>query len=167
MKIGKAKEPGIAGVTPARKKGDPKPPGYVFGKPTSYRPEYCQAIVTYFSNPESWEINEDFKGGKKPIPRSKLPTFERFAAGIGVTTRALENWRDAHEEFGEAYRIASGLQKSFLMELSAAGLGTGAVALMLQINHKMRIEKEEEQLGNESIQKVVVEVVGASQHKGD
>ena len=70
MKIGKAKEPGIAGATPARKKGDPKPPGYVFGKPTSYRPEYCQAIVTYFSNPESWEINEDFKGGKKPIPRA-------------------------------------------------------------------------------------------------
>ncbi len=53
------------------------------------------------------------------------------------------------------------------MELSAAGLGTGAVALMLQINHKMRIEKEEEQPGNESIQKVVVEVVGASPHKGD
>lgn len=167
MKIGKAKEPGIAGVTTARKKGDPKPPGYVFGQPTKYRPEYCQAIVTYFSNPESWEINEDFKGGKKPIPRSKLPTFERFAAGIGVSTRALEDWRDKHEEFGDAYRIASGLQKSFLMELSAAGLGTGAVALMLQINHKMRIEKEEEQTGNESIQKVVVEVVGASQHKGD
>jgi hypothetical protein len=167
MKIGKAKEPGIAGVTPARKKGDPKPPGYVFGKPTSYRPEYCQAIVTYFSNPESWDINTDMKGSAKAIPKSKLPTFERFAAGIGVTTRALENWRDAHEEFGEAYRIASGLQKSFLMELSAAGLGTGAVALMLQINHKMRLEKEEEQAGNETIQKVVVEVVGASQHKGD
>lgn len=167
MKIGKAKEPGIAGVTPARKKGDPKPPGYVFGKPTSYRPEYCQAIVTYFSNPESWDINTDMKGSAKAIPKSKLPTFERFAAGIGVTTRALENWRDAHEEFGEAYRIASGLQKSFLMELSAAGLGTGAVALMLQINHKMRLEKEEENPGNESIQKVVVEVVGASQHKGD
>lgn len=167
MKIGKAKEPGIAGVTPARKKGDPKPPGYVFGKPTSYRPEYCQAIVTYFSNPESWDINTDMKGSAKAIPKSKLPTFERFAAGIGVTTRALENWRDAHEDFGEAYRIASGLQKSFLMELSAAGLGTGAVALMLQINHKMRLEKEEEQARNETIQKVVVEVVGASQHKGD
>lgn len=167
MRIGKAKEPGIAGATPARKKGDPKPPGYVFGRPTSYKPEYCQAIVTYFSNPESWEINEDLKGGKKPIPRSKLPTFERFAAGIGVSTRALEDWRDKHKEFGDAYRIASGLQKSFLMELSAAGLGTGAVALMLQINHKMRIEKEEEQPGNETIQKVVVEVVGASQHKGD
>ena len=154
-------------MTPARKKGDPKPPGYVFGKPTSYRPEYCQAIVTYFSNPESWDLNVDMKGGAKAIPKSKLPTFERFAAGIGVTTRALENWRDAHEEFGDAYRIASGLQKSFLMELSAAGLGTGAVALMLQINHKMRLEKEEEQAGNETIQKVVVEVVGASQHKGD
>lgn len=167
MKIGKAKEPGIAGVTPARKNGGPKPPGYVFGRPTKYCQEYCQAIVKYFSNPESWDLNVDMKGGAKAIPKSKLPTFERFAAGIGVSTRALENWRDAHEEFGDAYRIASGLQKSFLMELSAAGLGTGAVALMLQINHKMRVEKEEEQAGNESIQKVVVEVVGASQHKGD
>lgn len=167
MKIGKAKEPGIAGVTTARKKGDPKPPGYVFGQPTKYRPEYCQAIVKYFSNPDSWDINVDMKGSAKAIPKSKLPTFERFAAGIGVSTRALEDWRDKHEEFGDAYRIASGLQKSFLMELSAAGLGTGAVALMLQINHKMRIEKEEENLDNESIQKVVVEVVGASQHKGD
>ena len=77
MKIGKAKEPGIAGVTTARKKGDPKPPGYVFGQPTKYRPEYCQAIVTYFSNPESWDLNVDAKGSAKAIPRSKLPTFER------------------------------------------------------------------------------------------
>ncbi len=94
MKIGKAKEPGIAGVTTARKKGDPKPPGYVFGQPTKYRPEYCQAIVTYFSNPESWDINTDMKGSAKAIPKSKLPTFERFAAGIGVSTRALEDGRD-------------------------------------------------------------------------
>lgn len=159
MKIGKAKEPGIAGATPARKKGDPKPPGYVFGKPTSYRPEYCQAIVKYFSDPESWEINIDLKCSAKAVPRSKLPTFERFAAGIGVSTRALEDWRDKHEEFGEAYRIASGLQKSFLMELSAAGLGTGAVALMLQINHKMRIEKEDPDEGNKPLEIRIVKAV--------
>lgn len=167
MKIGKAKEPGIAGVTTARKKGDPKPPGYVFGQPTKYRPEYCQAIVTYFSNPSSWVPHENLKGEVKVALVNKLPTFERFAAGIGVSSRALEDWRDKHEEFGAAYRIASGLQKAFLMELSAAGVGTGAVALMLQVNHKMRLDKDEENPGNETIQKVVVEVVGASQHKGD
>jgi hypothetical protein len=161
MKIGKAKPKGVAGVTPARKTGDKdRPADYPgTGRPTKYRQEYCQAIVTYFSNPESWEINEDFKGSKKPIPRSKLPTFERFAAGIGVSTRALEDWRDKHEEFGDAYRIASGLQKSFLMELSAAGLGTGAVALMLQINHKMRIEKEDLDEGNKPLEIRIVKAV--------
>lgn len=159
MKIGRAKEPGIAGVTPARKKGDPKPAGYVFGSPTKYREEYCQAIVEYFSNPESWDLNVDAKGSAKAIPKSKLPTFERFAAGIGVSTRALEGWRDKHEEFGHAYRIASGLQKSFLMELSAAGLGTGAVALMLQINHKMRLEKDEQDEANKPLEIRIVKAV--------
>ena len=52
MKIGKAKPKGIAGVTPARKAGDKeKPEGYVFGRPTNYRPEYCQSIIEYFAAP--------------------------------------------------------------------------------------------------------------------
>lgn len=144
MTTKKSTAPGLEGVPMARKKGDPKPEGYVYGKPTSYRPEYCEAIVNYFLKPGSWDLNVDAKGGAKAVPMDKLPTFERFAAGIGVTTRALEHWRDDRPEFAEAYAIASGLQKSFLMELSAAGIGTGAVSLMLQINHKMRVEKDDE-----------------------
>lgn len=112
--------------------------------------------------------HENLKGEFKVALVNKLPTARTFRRRYWCDISCAGKLRDKHEEFGEAYRIASGLQKAFLMELSAAGIGTGAVALMLQVNHhKMRLEKEEENQGNETIQKVVVEAVGASQHKGD
>jgi len=168
MKIGKAKPAGIAGVLPARKKGDPeREPGFVTGCPTKYRPEYCRAIVVYFAEADSWEINMDMKGSAKPVPHSKLPTFERFAAGIGVSMDALENWREKYPEFREAFYTAKSLQKAFLMELGAAGVGNHTLALILRTHHGMKDEKEEKSGGDEPIQKVVVEVVGANPHKGN
>ncbi len=71
MKIGPVKDKGIAGVKPARKKGDKeRPAGYVRGKPTSYRPDYCESIIEYFASADSWEINYDAKNSGKVLPHS-------------------------------------------------------------------------------------------------
>ena len=143
MKIGKARPPAVAGTTPRRKRGDPMPEGYVFGAPTTYRPEYCQAIIKYFGGADSWDINTDAKGSSKAIPSSKLPTFERWAAEMGVGQRTLLDWRDRYPEFADAYETAKSLQKAFLMELGAAGVGGHTLALMLRTNHGMKDAPEE------------------------
>lgn len=146
MKIGKAKPKGVAGYTPLRKTGDKdRLPGYVTGRPTSYRQEYCQSIVDYFMAADSWEINMDLKQSAKVIPKSKLPTFERYAAELGVTYRTLDNWCDLHPEFKEAFEIAKSLQKAFLMELGAAGVGNHTLALMLRTNHGMKDAPEDDE----------------------
>lgn len=144
MKIGKAKEPGIAGTRPVRRRGDPKPDDYVFGRPANYRPEYCQALIEYFAAPDSWDIYRDAKGTAKALPKGKLPTFERFAVSLGVHRETLMNWAKKYEEFGRAYDTAMSLQKAFLMELSAAGIGNNNVSLILKVNHGMVEPKEEE-----------------------
>lgn len=142
MKIGKPRANGIAGTRPIRSKGDPLPEGYTFGQPTKYRPEYCEAIVAYFDVPVSWEKYVTPKGQVQIIPDNKLPTFARFARSLGVGDNTLTKWCNKHPEFAEAYAQAKELQKSFLMELSAAGIGSSAVGLMLRANHGMVEPKE-------------------------
>lgn len=168
MKIGKAKPPGIAGYTPIRKKGDPTPEGHPWKKPTLYREEYCQSLVEYFSQAISWEINYDLKNSGKVLPHSKLPTLERWCHQIGISvSTARERWCVNHSEFKEAYDTAQSLQKAFLLELGAAGVANHVTALMLRTNHGMKDAKEETDEDDGPIQRVVVEVVGAGQHKGD
>ncbi|ENP2748032.1 hypothetical protein ACDF60_004526 [Salmonella enterica] len=168
MKIGKAKPKGVAGVTPARKTGDKeKPEGYVCGRPTNYRPEYCQSIIEYFAAPESWDINVDAKGSAKAIPKSKIPTVERWCYSIGVHSRTLDDWQARYPEFRDAYQTARGLQQAFAIELAAAGIGTSMMNTFMQVKHDWRVAREDEEHISEPIQKVVVEVVSADKHKGD
>jgi hypothetical protein len=142
MKLLKKRE--IQQVTPIRKKGDPTPPGQGRCRPTCYRPEYGAAMVKYFTNANSWDLNTDARGNAKAIPSSKLPTFERFAAHLGVTVETLGNWAAKHAEFTEAYATAKALQKSFLMELGAAGVGNYVTSLMLRTNHGMVEPKKDD-----------------------
>lgn len=169
MKIGKAKEPGIAGYTPTRKRGDPTPPGHPRKRPELYREEYCQSIVEYFAAADSWEISYDLKQSGKVLPKSKLPTIERWCHGIGISTvTATMVWPKKHPEFAEALATAKDLQKAFLLELGAAGVANHVTALMLRTNHGMKdTPAEDDSKKDDTIQRVVVEVVGAGQHKGD
>lgn len=146
MKIGKSRPKSVAGATPVRKKGDPFPEGYTGGCPTKYREEYCATLVDYFRSADSWEINYDMKNSGKVLPKTKLPTFERFAADLGIAVKTLDLWKDRYPEFATAYDIAKSLQKAFLMELGAAGVGNHTLTLMLRTNHGMKDDPEE---GNE------------------
>ncbi len=144
MKIGPVKDKGIAGVKPLRKKGDKeRVKGYTRGRPTSYRPEYCDSIVEYFASADSWEINYDAKNSGKVLPHSKLPTRERWCHQMGITPEACRLWTLQYPEFKRAYETAMGLQKAFLLELGAAGIGNHITALMLRTNHGMKDAPEE------------------------
>jgi len=78
--------------------------------PVKYKDEYCDMILLYFQEQESKVIYEEeyYKDGtlKKKVPKmiipQKYPTFEGFAAIIGVTSRTLKNWAEDVREDGKA-----------------------------------------------------------------
>ena len=89
------------------------------GRPTKYKPEYCQDIIDYFSRKpvEVLYKREYHKDGEikseTPIPMpAEFPTFQGFAHEIGVSTSALYEWIDEHQEFAEAFTRAKQLQES-------------------------------------------------------
>jgi len=75
------------------------------GRPTKYKPEYCEKLIEHMAEGLS---------------------FETFAATIGVSRAVLYNWCDAHSEFLDAKNI--GKEKSQLMwEHVNIAQATGAI----------------------------------------
>lgn len=87
-------------------KRDPRPGE---GRPTKYKPEYCQQMIDYF-NVEIYK-----EGYKKEL--NLLPTFQGFAAKeLGVTTNTLLNWAEENDEFLRAYNVCKELQEQLLVQ---------------------------------------------------
>lgn len=53
------------------------------GRPTLYRPEYCDMLIEYMALPAS---------------------FESFAGEIGVDRDTLYEWRKKHKDFSDAHK---------------------------------------------------------------
>jgi len=62
------------------------------GRPTLYRPEFCERIVALGSEGKS---------------------HEQIAAALGVSLRTLDVWRDAHFEFAEAMEHAKTVEMAW------------------------------------------------------
>lgn len=87
---------------------------------TKYDDKYCDELIEWFikgMNDDGEVIYEErYKDGEvvtripKMIRPPKLPTFELFAASIGVTKRTLYNWADEHRRFSLAMQIAKNIQ---------------------------------------------------------
>ena len=78
---------------PAAKRAKPKPPGYVFGRPTLYKPEYCETVVQLGAQGCS---------------------VVQMASRIGVVRSTLETeWPAAHPDFSEAFALARQLSQNW------------------------------------------------------
>lgn len=64
-----------------------------------YKPEYCQVMIDYFRD--------------DTIP---FPTFELFAASIGVINNTLLNWADKYSQFKNIYEQCKEIQKGKLLQ---------------------------------------------------
>lgn len=86
------------------------------GQPTKYREEYCEGIIVFFDEEPSTlsHITGKF------VP-NRLPTFERYAANIGVHTDTLVEWSKVHPKFSVAYKKCKQLQKNFLIQNALNG----------------------------------------------
>lgn len=72
------------------------------GTPSSYKPEYCQDIIKYFTVDPS-------------DPDQKFPTIEGFAGfHCGVGRSALYKWTQQFPEFGIAVEQAKAMQEQVL-----------------------------------------------------
>jgi hypothetical protein len=110
------------------------------GRPSSYKPEYCDKIVKWFEVEPNREVEiPHYKDGAVTwidfkIVANKLPKFHEFAKSIGTSTVTLLEWCDKHEEFLSAYTQAKELQKYFLIENGLNGCYNPNFAIFVSQN---------------------------------
>lgn len=109
------------------------------GRPTDYKPEYCQMMLDHFNQPlYITKKKEIASGGRKVIieeekPNS-MPTFERFALNIGVIHETLRNWCKSNPEFFAAYSACKDIQKNFILEHGMMGGYNAGFAKFVAVN---------------------------------
>lgn len=141
LNIGKPRPPGLAGYKPRRKTGDKAdvPPGYKGfpGAPSTYRPEYCDAIIEFFTR-DPWEIHYTEKGGAQLIPKEKMPTAIRWVRLMKMSISTFHKWVRDYPEFAEAYALCQEMQKAYILEAGGITMNGGFAQFMLKVNHGMR-----------------------------
>ena len=114
-----------------------------------YKEEYCEQLIEYFSQPSTRvEYKETyFKGelsSRTPILLpNEYPTFEMFAAKIGVTTETLRNWCNDHPRFKDSYARAKELQLAKLTSNAMTGLYNPLYAKFEAVNNHNKKDKQE------------------------
>jgi hypothetical protein len=116
------------GVVPAKAKRG-------VGRPTLYRPEFCQMLVIFFDIPLERDVVFEVENGQggtfkeTRIVVNTFPTFAKFAACIGVSSDTLRKWAKAKNpdgtpvrpEFFWSYARAHDLQEALLIEGGMSG----------------------------------------------
>ena len=69
-----------------------KPQGYVFGRPTDYRPEFCERVI---------EMGAE---GKSKV---------EIACELGVGRTTIKRWEDVHPDFRSAMAHAKDLEQAW------------------------------------------------------
>jgi hypothetical protein len=120
------------------------------GRPTKYKPEYCQKLIEYFDVPyfiETIEQKMSASGAVEDIivmKPNRFRTFDGFATReLGVDVDTLLSWRDKYPDFNGAYRKAKGIQRDMIgAHAMSGGYHTGFAKFMLVNNHNMKDKSE-------------------------
>lgn len=111
-----------------------------FGRPTKYKPEYCQDIIEYFQREPFtpvYDANGDIafdKNGKPVLMPCSLPTLSGYAVKLGVNPETVLNWTKKHEDFLESYKLAKAMQEEILIQNGLAGNYEKAFTIFLAKN---------------------------------
>lgn len=133
------------------------------GRPSKYKPEYCQQIIKFFSiKPyKDVEIPHYDKKGEgivvwtdfKRVPND-IPFFQDFAWKIGVDDETLANWCKKYPEFLGAYTRCKHLQKRFLIINGTQGLYPPKSYTFTAINITDMKDKSEQEWGDKTRQTI-------------
>lgn len=114
-----------------------------------YKQEYCTKIIDYFSKPSiRVEYKENYVKGqlssRTPVLLpEEYPTFEMFAASIGVSVRVLADWRNKYPQFADAYARAKEIQLGKLTSCAVMGLYNPLYAKFEAVNNHDQKDKSE------------------------
>lgn len=118
------------------------------GRPTKYKPEYCEAIIDFFDQEPYTDVKIDHYDKKtgeivvwtdiKRMP-NKLPTLRDFAKSIKVGVRTVYEWIDEksgsyQKEFSQTFTQAKDIRKWFLIQNGLQGLYNPLFAKFTAIN---------------------------------
>jgi hypothetical protein len=119
------------------------------GRPTKYKKEYCDEIITFFDRELYHKelIEVKVKGGGTKEEFREVPNdiafFSEFARKIGVTTSSLDRWVHKYPEFRDAYKKAQQIQKEFLIKNGLAGRYNPTFAIFTAKNITDMRDKQE------------------------
>lgn len=107
------------------------------GRPTSYKPEYCDELIEYFESHILYttEVKEKGtrKGGGEYTIYEKIandyPTLNDFAKKINVSRSSINEWDKHHPEFSAALKEAKELQANILVNGGLKGVYVPSVAI--------------------------------------
>lgn len=105
-------------------------------------------MLKFFSIPhtsEKCEITTDKNGEKtKTVEKANpLPTFEKFAVKIGVSSAIFSEWQKEHPEFALAYEQCKELQKDMLNDLAMRGFYNATYTIFVAKNLTDMRDKQE------------------------
>ena len=92
------------------------------GRPTKYKPEYCQAIIDYFDvEPYTIKDMTITKSDGTQIDKTEeeainIPMLYKFAMKLGVNIDTLYEWARVHKEFSVALNTARECQLNVLIQ---------------------------------------------------
>lgn len=114
-----------AGGTPK----DPKPFDYIFGRPSEFKPEYCQQLLEYFTVPPYRELPETWYNPDGTVKRESVklvanppPHVGGFARKIGVAKSTIYDWARKYPNFAYSIAHAHDMRRAMIIDNALAGL---------------------------------------------
>lgn len=124
------------------------------GRPSKYRPEYCELLLKYMVPTVSYTDEG------KPI-YGPYPMLQGFAHSIGVLHETLNEWAKRYPEFTVAMKKAKAMQEQELFTGALSNRYNCAVAIFgLKNNHGWKDKQEHEVSASGEGLGIVVSFVG-------
>ena len=143
------KEYGLTAAGTPRK----RPPRKGEGRPSKYKPEYCDAIIDYFDRPpqrveykRTYNADGSVKTEEPIIFGEQIPTLQGFAHTVDTTAKTLWEWADKYPEFGKAYARAKELQEHILVINAMGGQYNSQFAQFFAKNNLGYKDKTEQEV---------------------
>lgn len=110
------------------------------GRPSKYKPEYCQNIISFFNLAPHFEKDITItKSDGTQIDKTEqtpcdLPFFSDWCHSVGVDEATMISWTTKFPEFLKAYKRAKDLQKQILIVNGLLGLYAPAFTIFTMKN---------------------------------
>ena len=108
------------------------------GRPTLYRPEYCQELIECFDIEPYREITRVHqRTGNEYTERiaNILPSLVGFAAKIGVSRMTIQNWGKKYPDFLYAVTCAKACAEHILVTNALLGLYNAQFSIFVAKNY--------------------------------